>query len=934
MKNLILILISVLPLFLKAQIVSIPDIVFKQKLLSGTAAKDLNGNWTTVDLNNDNLIQQSEANNISELYTVNALNGDPQIQNFTGINSFNNLVKVTIFGSSDNFVLTNKPNLTEVNFEWGTFNNVDLSNNLSLEIFRAGGIFFPQTDVPVSPFISNINFNGCINLKKIDYQRCRTLGTFDGTGLVNLEELLLPHFFINNVDSTIPYAIMSENSNLTSLNITDCVNLKKLDIRGANLQNINLTNLSNLEELKMDVQRFMPTPANTSPDFNPVNLILTGCNSLKLIYASFVNFQSHNFSNLPNLEVLRISNSKNPLPFNVNISECPNLKYFNCGGYYSTAEDFFNHEIIYFGNNSQAVVYDQPLVNQINLTNSLNIENLIVKNNNLTNIDLSGCKKLKNLLIEDNSLTTLDLSNCGVLQYVNCNNNELEFISFKNNINETKSFLNNPDIAYICVDEAELNAVQLIVNLYELWDTCNVGDYCSFVPNGNYNTLNGVVSLDENNNGCDANDMNIQFFKLKLNEGPSVLGSTISNFNGLYKFYVNSGNFTITPQFENPTYFSATPIVANQIFANSDNNIATNNFCITPVGIINDVEVIVVPDIPARPGFNATYRMVFKNKGNQTLSGSLVFNYDDTRLDFVSSTIPSVQSTGQLTFNYTNLLPFENRFIDIVLNVNGSTDTPAVNIDDVLPFIATINPLVGDETPADNTFSFNQIVVENIDPYVVYCLQGNVVSPDYIGEFLHYYLRFENTGSFAVENVVLEYFVNETDYDLNTLQVLNASHELYTRIKSNRIEFIFENIQLQPLVESGGGHGGVVIKMKTQNNLNPSDVVAKQANIYFGYKFPIETNEAETTFVTLSVGTNLRPDSFNVYPNPATDVLNIKTDSEMQKVEFYDVQGRLLQTHINKANETSISMDRYDVGTYFVKIYTSTGVGVKKVMKK
>jgi hypothetical protein len=84
----------------------------------------------------------------------------------------------------------------------------------------------------------------------------------------------------------------------------------------------------------------------------------------------------------------------------------------------------------------------------------------------------------------------------------------------------------------------------------------------------------------------------------------------------------------------------------------------------------------------------------------------------------------------------------------------------------------------------------------------------------------------------------------------------------------------------------------------------------------------------------LSAGTNLDANSFTIYPNPVDNVLNVKTNSDMEKVELYDIQGRLLQTHINKTLETSIHIDRYQTGTYFVKIYTSTGVGVQKVMKK
>ena len=45
------------------------------------------------------------------------------------------------------------------------------------------------------------------------------------------------------------------------------------------------------------------------------------------------------------------------------------------------------------------------------------------------------------------------------------------------------------------------------------------------------------------------------------------------------------------------------------------------------MAFINDLEVIIVPIIPARPGFEAVYK-INENKGNQTLNSwtGLLFN--------------------------------------------------------------------------------------------------------------------------------------------------------------------------------------------------------------------------------------------------------------------------------------------------------------------
>ena len=80
------------------------------------------------------------------------------------------------------------------------------------------------------------------------------------------------------------------------------------------------------------------------------------------------------------------------------------------------------------------------------------------------------------------------------------------------------------------------------------------------------------------------------------------------------------------------------------------------------------MEVVLIPIIQARPGFDAFYKLILKNKGTSTQSGAINFSFDDTILDFVSSN-PNVlsQSIGSLIWNFANLLPFESSEINIIL---------------------------------------------------------------------------------------------------------------------------------------------------------------------------------------------------------------------------------------------------------------------------
>src|SRR3970282_504966 len=126
-----------------------------------------------------------------------------------------------------------------------------------------------------------------------------------------------------------------------------------------------------------------------------------------------------------------------------------------------------------------------------------------------------------------------------------------------------------------------------------------------------------------------------------------------------------------------------------------------------------DLEITLLPIQPARPGFDSKYKIVYKNKGNVTQSGAVNLKFNDGVLDLVvANPVISTQNLNNLSWNFTNLKPFETREITFALNVNSPTETPAVNSGFVLAYQVKItNATTDDETPIDNTFNFDQTVV-------------------------------------------------------------------------------------------------------------------------------------------------------------------------------------------------------------------------------
>ena len=86
---------------------------------------------------------------------------------------------------------------------------------------------------------------------------------------------------------------------------------------------------------------------------------------------------------------------------------------------------------------------------------------------------------------------------------------------------------------------------------------------------------------------------------------------------------------------------------------------------------------------------------------------------------------------------------------------------------------------------------------------------------------------------------------------------------------------------------------------------------------------------------------DIKPNSsIVVYPNPASDIINIKYEKGNQgktTIEIMDVNGRILlhQNMKNNSTETQINFAEYEEAIYYIRITSSTGklLGTYKIQK-
>jgi hypothetical protein len=625
------------------------------------------------------------------------------------------------------------------------------------------------------------------------------------------------------------------------------------------------------------------------------------------------------------LEDLRTLDCSNNTINNLLVNGLSHLEFLNCSNNSLTSLNLSGLDSLKSLNSSQNMG-----ISSLDLSDLGYLEILNCNDNGLNAIDVSMLEKLISIDCSNNNLTTLDLNSNSKLTTAAFFSNDLVTLFVKNGSLETfepANWTQNPSLEYICADA---NQVDVLTDTADMPATVQINSYCSYEPGGIYNRIVGTVKYDLTGNGCgDATDYVIPSFRLKITNG--IYEDTVfTKPDGTYAFYVGMGPYTVTPVFESE-YFIATPASTDPGFPDVSGLEAVRNFCIASNGIAhNDVEAIIAPVTNAQPGEEATYKMVYKNKGNQVIpSGSVSCYWDSSRLSFADWSVPAnVIGVDIYTWNYSNLKPFLNSEIVMKLNVNGPTDTPAVNVGDILDFAVSINPAT-DDMPEDNTLEFDQVVMDSYNPNSIVCIEGNIVSPDSIGDYLHYIVNFENTGTETAAYAVVVVDINPIDFDINTISVINNSQAVTTRTIQDQVQFRFDNLAV-----ASDGKGNLLYKIKSRNGLMSGDMVTTSAKIFFQYDAPVQTNDASTTFGLLGTGDFEMDNSVKVYPNPSKGLVKIDAEDIIKQIEVYDVQGRLLQINITNEVSTELELGNRAVGIYFIKVMTEKGIKVEKVIRE
>ena len=862
---------------------------------------------TSLDIsNNINLsILYCSNNQLSVLNTSNNTNLrglECNSNQLTSLDISNNMSLYSLAFSSNQLTtldISNNTNLHSLNCSENPLTTLDISNNTSLTTLKCN-----------SNQLTFLDISNNTNLRDLSCSS-NELTSLDVSILNSLLYLSCDNNQITTLDisnSTGIRDLSCSFNQLTYLNIGSITSLKSLNCNSNQLVSLDISDNTNLNDLTCSGNSL------TSLDISNTGLIDLNCSSNQLTYL--------NINSITSLESLNCS--ANQLS-SIDISDIFFLKTLSCNSNLLTVLDISNNT------NLRDLSCNSNLLTDLDFSHSPYLTDLSCSSNQLSSLDVSINEYLENINCSNNQLTNLNFFINTSLTTLNCSDNiNLEYINLKNgnNVNfstldDSSNFENLPNLQTICVDELNTDLTTFITT--EVGHSISFTEYCS-LELAQANVINGMVNVDLDNNGCDTNDGSIQNVLVTANNGTESFSTFILE-DASYSMYTIDGSFTTSITL--PSYFTINPTQQTNTFTGFDNTFIAN-FCITPNQTVNDVNVSIIPTTQARPGFNTTYQIVYKNVGTTQLNGNVTLEFDETKLSFsnASETIGS-QTSNSLTFDYSNLNPFETRTIDLEFNVSAP---PTTEIDDILNFTTIINPIAGDNTTDDNIFELNQTVIGSYDPNDITCLEGNQVLFANKDKYLHYIVRFQNTGTASAINVVVK---NILDNHLNwsTLQLESLSHNNRVAIKNgNEIEFIFENINLiDSTTDEPNSHGFIAYKIKPKTDIALDDVILNKADIFFDYNSPIETNTASTTIVNVLAANENVLLGFSVYPTPTENILNIKSKTEISKIEIYSKLGQKLK----ETTQNQIDISNLTQGLYFVKVEDVNGnFGVKKIIKK
>lgn len=382
-------------------------------------------------------------------------------------------------------------------------------------------------------------------------------------------------------------------------------------------------------------------------------------------------------------------------------------------------------------------------------------------------------------------------------------------------------------------------------------------------PSGSF--VVGEVFFDVNCDGIyDANEVALPYKNIINASTNQIISAT--NYDGGFLFKLNNA----------PLSFKPAPILHGDISPAQYDIPSTDaiknpyNFAFCPNTMYHEISTNIYYNGAPRPGFDIQYHLYATNEGFFTESAKLEFEL----LANIPSHYQITDANGgtiqgnKITWNFPALDHFNSEFRVVTIHVDANT--PLLE-EFTIKSTVSLDQSILEDNYSNNVVELNQKVVGSYDPN-----DKNVDKPFLSkeeltnGTQLEYTIRFQNTGNYYAENiVVIDTLPNSVD--INTIQIVRTSHLCdISIIQPNIVKWTFNKIYLpDSTANEKESHGFVQFTIRTKPNLAFNTNIPNRAAIYFDFNAPIFTNTIQSALFVSTKNLIEDVQNLTVFPNPS-----------------------------------------------------------------
>jgi uncharacterized repeat protein (TIGR01451 family) len=416
---------------------------------------------------------------------------------------------------------------------------------------------------------------------------------------------------------------------------------------------------------------------------------------------------------------------------------------------------------------------------------------------------------------------------------------------------------------------------------------CSTTDPC-FPPEA----ITGTLFNDANGNGVqDAGETAFLSGVAEAQPGNNLSGVDV---NGSYGIPVQPGTYTVQGQ---AVLYHTLTTPAHNVTISAGMSVTDMHIGYQIVPGIYDLVAELTAGV-TRPGFDNNVYLSVSNIGTEASTATINFDFDADQ-NWVSATVaPNAQAGNNATWSIA-MEPGDTWTARVTLNTPAS-----VTLGTGVQHQLTATPDTPDTTPDDNSATWTRTVVGSYDPNDKQSSVSSLTPTDVQnGAWIDYTIRFQNTGTFMAENVLITDTL-PLSLQANTFRYVASSHSNYWYMEAGVLHVRYDHIQLPDSnANEPASHGFIKFRIMASTALMEGDAITNTANIYFDFNTPIITDPSIVPIMTPGVAISPRVLLGGPYEEATQDMSDgLRNAGLIPLSEPYTALGYV---HMNSGGETT-----------------------------